>query len=220
MRSFAVSAILFTFILAGCGSNTPDAPANNGTSQPVAGPAPGSDPGAPGASTAKGVALPFNASNGTVTFMHYLDDKREEGGFTMVSGTIDLVNNNPVESSITLEVETNTLFSNDQKAAEKLKSADFFDVANHPKATFRSTEIKEGAKPAPNNYTITGDMTIRGKTVPVTFPARIDITDADVTIHTGIRVDSEEFGMKKEGAGMGRYPRNLAITFDTKARRR
>ncbi|MBK9153502.1 MAG: YceI family protein [Chloracidobacterium sp.] len=220
MRTFAVSLLILAFFLVGCGTNDPVPPANTGPSQPNAGPAPGSDVNAPGASTAKGTALPFNASNGTVTFMHYLDDKREQGGFTMVAGTIDLVNDNPEESSITLEVETNTLFADDQKAAEKLRSADFFDVANHPKAAFRSTKITAGAKPAPNNFTIAGDLEIRGKTVPVTLPARIDISEGIVSINAGIRVNSEDFGMKKEGTGNGRYPKNLAFTFDTKARRR
>jgi len=152
--------------------------------------------------------------------MHYLDDKREQGGFTMVGGSVDLVNNNPEESSITIEVETNTLFSDDSKAAEKLRSADFFDTANHPKASFRSTKITAGAKPAPNNFTVTGDLEIRGKTVPVTFPARVDITDDVVSINAGVRINTEDFGMKKEGTGNGRYPKNFALTFDTKARRK
>lgn len=220
MRSIAASVIFFAFILAGCGSPSPEGPVNRGASQPNS--APGVDPNsnAPGASTAKGTVLPFNASNGTVTFIHYRDDVREQGGFTMVSGSIDLVDNNPEESAITIEVETITLFSDDVKAAEKLKSAEFFDVAKYPKATFRSTKITAGAKPAPNNYMITGDLDIRGKAVSVTFPARIDITDGDVSVRAGVRTDSEEFGMKKEGTGNGRYPKNLAFTFDAKTFRR
>lgn len=220
MRSFGVFSIFLAFILTGCGSNTPEGPVNRGTSQSNSGPVSGTNANTPGAETAKGIALPFNASNGTVTFIHYLDDKREQGGFTLVAGTVDLVNNNPEESSITIEVETNSLFSDDPKAAEKLKSAEFFDVANHPKATFRSTKITAGAKPEPNNYTVTGDLEIRGKAVPITFPVRIDVTDGDVTIRAGVRTNSEDFGMKKEGKGDGRYPKNLALSFDTKVLRK
>lgn len=46
-----------------------------------------------------------------------------------------------------------------------LRSADFFDIDNHPTITFTSTKI-EGSD---DDYTITGDMTIKGITKPVTF---------------------------------------------------
>jgi polyisoprenoid-binding protein YceI len=47
-----------------------------------------------------------------------------------------------------------------------LKSADFFDVANHPKLTFKSTAIKPAGK---NQYKLTGDLTLHGITKPVTL---------------------------------------------------
>lgn len=47
-----------------------------------------------------------------------------------------------------------------------LRSADFFDVENHPKITFASTSIKSVGG---NEYEVTGDLTIRGVTRPVTL---------------------------------------------------
>jgi polyisoprenoid-binding protein YceI len=47
-----------------------------------------------------------------------------------------------------------------------LKSADFFDVANHPKLMFKSTSIKPAGK---NNYQLTGNLTLHGVTKPVTM---------------------------------------------------
>jgi polyisoprenoid-binding protein YceI len=43
--------------------------------------------------------------------------------------------------------------------------SDWFDTANHPQMSFRSTSVVESA----GGYTMTGDLTIRGITHPVTF---------------------------------------------------
>ena len=45
-----------------------------------------------------------------------------------------------------------------------LKSADFFDEANHPKLTFKSTGFQ---KKGGDNYKLTGDLTIRGTSHPI-----------------------------------------------------
>ncbi|MGN6437674.1 MAG: YceI family protein [Agriterribacter sp.] len=54
---------------------------------------------------------------------------------------------------------------NDQRDGH-LKSADFFDVENHPEFTFKSTSIK---KKGGEDFEVTGDLTLRGVTKPVTF---------------------------------------------------
>jgi polyisoprenoid-binding protein YceI len=56
------------------------------------------------------------------------------------------------------------------KLTAHLKSPDFFDAKAHPTAKFVSTSIKAGA--AKDSYTITGDLTLLGKTNPVTFEAK------------------------------------------------
>lgn len=55
----------------------------------------------------------------------------------------------------------------DQRDAH-LRSADFFDVANHPTIMFRSTKVERISK---DRYSLTGDLTIRGETRPVTLDA-------------------------------------------------
>lgn len=54
---------------------------------------------------------------------------------------------------------------NDQRDGH-LKSADFFDVENHPEFTFKSTSIK---KKGGEDFEVTGDLTLRGVTKTVTF---------------------------------------------------
>ena len=52
-----------------------------------------------------------------------------------------------------------------QKRDEHLRSADFFDAANHPEMTFKSTKISGSG----DDVTVVGNLTIRGNTRPVTL---------------------------------------------------
>jgi polyisoprenoid-binding protein YceI len=56
-----------------------------------------------------------------------------------------------------------------------LKSADFLDVENHPDVTFKSTSIS-GAK---EKFKLTGDLTIRGTTRPITLDVTLEGTGKD-----------------------------------------
>src|SRR5690606_15607293 len=58
---------------------------------------------------------------------------------------------------------------------EHLRSADFFDVASHPKITFESRSIQRSG----DQYVIEGDLTIRGVSKPVSFQADVSgfVTD-------------------------------------------
>lgn len=57
------------------------------------------------------------------------------------------------------------------KLVGHLKSPDFFDVEQHPTATFKTTKVEAvvDAVPGKPNYRVTGDLTIKGITQPNTF---------------------------------------------------
>lgn len=57
------------------------------------------------------------------------------------------------------------------KFVKHLKSEDFFDVENHPTATFTATKVESIVDAAPGrpNYKVTGDLTIKGITKSNTF---------------------------------------------------
>ena len=61
-----------------------------------------------------------------------------------------------------------------------LKSDDFFGVATHPTATLVITDVAMDDAA----YKVTGDLTIKGKTAPVTFTTTImpDVAKADITV--------------------------------------
>ncbi len=65
-----------------------------------------------------------------------------------------------------------------------LKSDDFFSVNEFPSATFvtRCLAAINGATPGSTNWTITGDLTLRGVTAEVTFPAVIAMKPEGVLV--------------------------------------
>lgn len=67
--------------------------------------------------------------------------------------------------SVAMDIEAKSLDTNVGQRDEHLRSADFFDVERHPRLRFNSTAIKQ----AGSDVTITGDLTIRGVTRPVTL---------------------------------------------------
>jgi len=85
-----------------------------------------------------------------------------------------------------------------------LKSESFFDVAKFPTASFKIkmwAPIKD-AKPGEVNYYVKGDITIKGITKEITFPAlvNLDTNSKTVTASAEFNIDRTDFGIKYNSA--------------------
>ncbi|MBZ0179959.1 MAG: YceI family protein [Melioribacteraceae bacterium] len=69
-------------------------------------------------------------------------------------------------AKVEFSADVNSIFTDNEKRDDHLKSADFFDAANHPKMIFKS---KSFTKVDDNEYKLVGDLTIRGITKEVTL---------------------------------------------------
>lgn len=83
------------------------------------------------------------------------------GEFSKVSGTVKIDPSNPAASSITAEIDVNSINTREPDRDKHLKSAEFFDAANYPTMKFQSTKVEPDG---PEGYTVSGDLTIRGVT--------------------------------------------------------
>jgi polyisoprenoid-binding protein YceI len=88
------------------------------------------------------------------------------GKFGGVAGTLTLDEENPAASGGTITVETASVNSGFEARDNHLKSADFFDAETYPTITFVSSRIEPAGG---NDYKVTGDLTIRDVTRPVTL---------------------------------------------------
>jgi polyisoprenoid-binding protein YceI len=91
------------------------------------------------------------------------------GHFKDVHGTLAFDPDNATTLSMTVEIAAQKLWTGEPQRDEHLRSADFLDVANHPAITFQSTTAERGGA---SDYEVTGDLTIRGVTRPVTLDLR------------------------------------------------
>lgn len=103
----------------------------------------------------------FSAKHNGISFVHGRFDKFEgsvEGGSASdFSG-----------AKVSFSADVQSINTNVAPRDNHLRSADFFDVENHPKLTFESTSFK---KTGDNTYEVVGNMTMRGNTNSVTLTA-------------------------------------------------
>lgn len=105
------------------------------------------------------------------------------GILKLSDGSIEVAGGQPLRGSFTLDM--NSIANADiedgdmrQLLIEHLKSDDFFDVQRFPEAKFRISKCTAvpGAKPGRPNYEITGELTMKGVTREIVFPAMLGLT--------------------------------------------
>lgn len=90
---------------------------------------------------------------------------RVPGTFTDWDATITADPANLNGGSVVVNIRTASITTNNERRDTHLKSPDFFDAATYPDITFKSTAVKVDGE----NITLTGDLTMRGVTKPVTM---------------------------------------------------
>jgi polyisoprenoid-binding protein YceI len=88
------------------------------------------------------------------------------GAFTKFDGKLVLDDTDVRRSTIEATIDVNSVYTRDEQRDGHLKSADFFDVANHPTMTFKSTKVRKAGK---DRLAVKGELTLRGVTKPVTL---------------------------------------------------
>lgn len=171
------------------------APDSSSSAQPVA----------DAAATGDG-SVALSAANTKVQFVGvHLGDKPDPrtGSFSNITGTAKV--DGGVLRSLTVEFDTASLTTEFDKLTDHLKSPDFFDVKQHPVATFVSTAIEVGAD---GKSTVTGDLTLLGVTKSVSFPATIT-TEGGLKLNAQLSIDRTEFGMSY---GSDKVEKMVALT--------
>jgi polyisoprenoid-binding protein YceI len=88
------------------------------------------------------------------------------GAFTGLTTEITFNEDDFTASSVAATIDASTLSTHDDQRDGHLKSPDFLDVEHFPTITFKSTRIEHAAH---DQYTMTGDLTIKGVTRPVSL---------------------------------------------------
>lgn len=138
--------------------------------------------------------LAISPSNSKVEFVGAKVTASHPGGFTDFAGKVQLAE--PLESSkIEVTIQTASLFADKEKLAKHLRSPDFFDVAQFPTATFRSTEIRKDGQ----GHVVSGELTLHGVTKQISFPASVSASDTKLSASAEFSIDRKDFGINYPG---------------------
>ncbi|QXE34497.1 YceI family protein [Streptomyces sp. GMY02] len=99
------------------------------------------------------------------------------GSFTEHEGSLSLDGSNPAASTATIEVSIASVDTGMPDRDGHLRSADFFDAETFPKMSFRSTAAEQLDA---ETYRVTGDLTIKDVTKPVTIDLEFQGSATDV----------------------------------------
>jgi polyisoprenoid-binding protein YceI len=120
------------------------------------------------------------------------------GAFSKLSGTVDFDSNNPSQSKIDVTIDPASVDTRNSGRDNDLRSANFFDVANYPAITFKSTRVDKAGE---GKYRVVGNLTIHGvtKEVVLDVDGPTPEVQAQGAFRTGAsattKIDRKDFGI-------------------------
>ena len=91
----------------------------------------------------------------------------------------------------TLTVAAASIDTKNKMRDKDLRSAKVFDVASHPDITY----AVDGMQPASGGVRVTGSLTVRGRTRPLSFDATVSAAAGEVRLDAEVPVNRADFGL-------------------------
>ncbi len=177
------------------------------------------------AETPSETAVQINTESSTIKWIGTKVTAHHVGTINIKSGEINVSDGQVSGGQMVLDMSTLAVVGpegSDAEMNEKLRghmmSPDFFDVENHPEATFEITGVtlhegtmaEEEADPrqdeinaykvANPSHMVSGNLTIRGETRNITFPAMLAVnTNGQVDVTAKFNIDRNEWGISYPG---------------------
>lgn len=128
---------------------------------------------------------------------------QHHGTFTLQNGTLIVSENALKGGTFTVDIKSVTPDDQDAEGNAKLQghlmSADFFDAEKHPTGTFEITNVAEGVQNTDGlvmkdaTHTITGNLTLKGITKSITFPAKVAVAENNITADANFNIDRTQW---------------------------
>lgn len=131
---------------------------------------------------------------------------RVNGVFREVTGTGAVRPDGEVSGTVT--VAAASIDTRNTRRDTHLRSADFFDSGNHPDITFTMDDIR----PSGQSATVTGALTVRGKTRPLSVNAAAAVRGGgEIWLDADVRINRADFGLTWNVMGMASMNNTLTI---------
>jgi polyisoprenoid-binding protein YceI len=126
-----------------------------------------------------------------------------KGRFERYDGTLDLA----VEPSIELTIDADSLNTDNARRDEHLRSADFFDTANHPQVRF----VSQLATLNGDRLDVRGELQAAGKSIPLELEGSIRRDGDELAVDVTTFADHRALGITWNRLGMMRTPSKLIV---------
>jgi polyisoprenoid-binding protein YceI len=127
------------------------------------------------------------------------------GAFRQVAGSGTITPSGDVKGVVT--VAAASVDTKNSKRDKHLRSADFFDIDNHPDISF----AVDGASPADGGVRVTGSLTIRGITRPAALNATVSSVDGELSLDGELDVNRTDFGMTWNWLGIAAMDNTIVV---------
>lgn len=145
------------------------------------------------------------------TGVHFGNITPSDSRLVINEGMIDSGFINIDMSSITVnDLEPGTQNDN---LTNHLKSADFFDVENHPESTYTINQVSSIGG---NMYKIDGDLTIKDVTMPTSVTAEIGKSNENILISTDLTFNRKDFGVSFDKSNLVEILQEVALKDEVK----
>lgn len=125
--------------------------------------------------------------------------------FSQVSGSGTVTDAG--EASGVITVGAASLDTKNKRRDEHLRSAAFFDVANHPDLTFTVDSVR----PAQGGALVSGRLTVRDQTRPASFDATVSTDGNEVILDGDLQVNRGDFGLTWNFTGIASMHNTIVI---------
>lgn len=190
-RSFVFVLPVLFVVAAGCDNN----PGKGKTQAEVSSATPTPASTAPAANA---VTYTLSQDNSKVEFVGAKITGKHNGSFGKFTGNVVVAPGAIESGKVTLDIDMSSLSTDQEKLNGHLKSADFFDVDKFPKATFATTSVK-AAGGGGALFTVSGNLTMKGVTKTVTFPATIKVGANSVDASAEFAINRKDWGIVYPG---------------------
>ena len=140
----------------------------------------------------------LDASHSQVGFsVRHLMVSKTKGRFSDFAGAVTIAEN-PLESSVSVTIQTNSVDTRDEQRDGHLRSGDFFDVEAWPTITYESRSVRQVGE---GRYVVEGDLTVKGVTRPVPLDLTFEGGGSDpwggvrIGFSAKTELDREAFGL-------------------------
>ncbi len=162
------------------------------------------------AADSNGVAMTIDTSASSIGFTGWGVGKNHPGKFKLTTGSVTVKDGNISSGTFSININSMSMDQPEEMFQTNLKghllSADFFDATVHPEAKFEITGTEAYTPTAGDtsvvagaNTKISGNLTLKGITKNVTFPAKVDVSENAITAAANFDIDRTLWDMNYNG---------------------